>query len=213
VTSAIEPSLQGTWNGRLIRAADTTGVAEAVACLCQQGVVAIPTETSYGLAADGTSHEAVSRVARIKGRALGQPISLIIADRAMLGGIVHGIRDARVEALMEQHWPGPLTLVLPARTDRLSPLLLNEWGGVAVRVSSDAIASRLSAAVGFPLTATSANRVGELAACTAQQADLPGVDLVLDDGARSASPSTIVELRRGVLRVLREGPVRLPWER
>jgi L-threonylcarbamoyladenylate synthase len=169
-------------------------------------VVSFPTETLYGLAADALSPRALERLLALKRRDRSQPIPLLVADRQMLSRVVARI-PAAAEPLMRRHWPGPLTLVLPA-LDGLPGPLLGPAGGVGVRISSDPVAAALVREAGRPLTATSANISQGMAAATAGAAALEGVALVLDDGPRDQPPSTVVEVLDRP-RVLRQGAIRL----
>lgn len=182
-------------------------LARAAAIIRRGGVVAYPTETVYGLAADALDPAAVGRVIEIKGRDRAQKVSVIVADAQMLTMVVARISEPAAR-LIEEHWPGPLTLVLPARAG-LPPELVNERGGVGVRVSSDPIAAGLVRAAGGPITATSANRSGEVAATTARRACVAGIDLVLDDGPRRGAPSTVAECLGDRAVVLRQGALRI----
>lgn len=174
-------------------------------------VVAYPTETVYGLAAHGLDARALENLARLKGRDARQPVALLVADPSMLEDVV-SVVPSRARQLMERHWPGPLTLVMPARAD-LSPLLRSPTGGVGVRMSSDPVARRLVELVGAPITATSANRSGEPAAISAWDASqIEGLALVLDGGQRAGRPSTVVELLDDTPRVLRAGDIVLEIE-
>lgn len=191
----------------MIVSADSAGIAQAVSLLRAGEVVAIPTETRYGLAVAADSEAALARLQAVKGRGPAQPISVLVADRAMLDAVVAEV-STTAEALMARHWPGPLTLVLPAHPDLPAPLR-NADGGVGVRISPDPIAQALVSRFGAPLTATSANLSGQEAATDAQAADLPGVALTLDDGRRDGRPSTVAEVRGAQVRVLRQGGVAL----
>lgn len=184
--------------------ADVEGIRRAAAAITGGAVVAVPTETSYGLAADALDALAVARVLAIKGRSESHQISVLVADRDMLARVAGRI-SAAAEELMARHWPGALTLVVPAR-EGLPPALVNPAGGIGVRISSDPVVQALLGAVRRPITATSANRSGEPAATEAHDAGLEGVALVLDDGPRRAPASTVVDVT-GPPVVLRQGAV------
>lgn len=186
-------------------------LAAAVAALTGDGLVVYPTETFYGIGARALHATAVRRVAALKAR-LGEdakPISVIVADRAMAARVVS--RVSRVAAaLMERFWPGPLTLVLPARDD-LPAELAGGTGCVGIRVSSHPIARALAAAIDEPITATSANRAGEPAACdlaAARGALGAAVDAYVDGGVLAGgSGSTVLLVGDDGARVLRAGAV------
>jgi L-threonylcarbamoyladenylate synthase len=142
--------------------------AEAIAALRRGNVIVFPTETLYGLGADALNSEAVEQVFQLKGRDPVNPIPVLVSDREMLHTVVADIPEAAQE-LIRQFWPGPLTLILPARKN-IPKALCNPSGGVGVRISSQAIATRLVSALGRPLTATSANPSGKEPARTVQEA-------------------------------------------
>lgn len=189
---------------RVLRA-EPVSIAEAAERILQGEVIAYPTETLYGLAVHAHQPQAVARLLALKGRASSQAIALLVADAGMLEGLVARL-PATAERLIARFWPGPLTLILPAAPG-LASALCGPGGGVGVRVSSDPVASALVRAVGAPITATSANASGAPPATTAEEAALPGVSLCLDGGARSAAPSTVVELLGEQPRILRAGAI------
>jgi len=183
----------------------------AAAEIAAGGVVGFPTETFYGLAADPRSEQAVARLFALKGREASQPIGLIAADLAQVEQVVD--LPARARRLAHAFWPGPLTLVLPARVT-LVAAVRSERGLVGVRVSSHPVARALAAAFGHPITATSANRSGEPPAETAEVVArlLPDLPVLVDGGpAPGGAPSTVVEVGDGGITLLRPGAV--PWER
>ena len=134
-------------------------IAAGISALKRGNVIVFPTETLYGLGADALNSGAVEQVFQLKGRDPKNPIPVLVSDQAMLLTLVHEI-PATARKLMNHFWPGPLTLVLPARRDIPAPLL-NATGGIGVRLSSQPIATRLVQALGHPLTATSANPSGK----------------------------------------------------
>jgi L-threonylcarbamoyladenylate synthase len=180
------------------------GIARAAELISAGAVVAFPTETLYGLAVNALDPAAVEKLLAVKGRGPWQPFPCLVADRSMLALLVG---EERGERLIEAHWPGPLTLVLPA-VEGLPAALVNAEGGVGVRISSDPLATRLVEQAGTPLTATSANLSGRPPAKTADDARLEGVSLVLDGAVRGELASTVVEAMPGrPLRVIRQGAV------
>lgn len=181
-------------------------------------VVVMPTETTYGLAADATNVAAVRKINRIKGREAGKTPPLIVASFAAALRVCH--LSPSLKRLARKHWPGPLTIVAPVRHDSgLSRDVIRKDGTVAVRVSSNAVARSLARRLGGAIVATSANRAGE-PACTSLadfrqqirgQKDQP--DLWLEAGRLpSRAASTIVTEEKGRLVVLRRGSIRLSPE-
>jgi tRNA threonylcarbamoyl adenosine modification protein (Sua5/YciO/YrdC/YwlC family) len=183
--------------------------AAAVAALKRGEVIVFPTETLYGLGADALNSDAVERIYRLKGRNPNMPIPVIVADQAMLGQLVDEISPI-ARQLMKRFWPGPLTLVLPARLNLPKPLL-NAAGGVAVRISSQPIAAQLVQALGRPMTATSANPSGAQPARTLLEAREYFADKIgtfIDGGTlTSRRGSTVLEIQGDHLRIIREGDI------
>jgi L-threonylcarbamoyladenylate synthase len=170
-------------------------------------VVAFPTETYYGLAVDALAPAALDALMALKGRAADKVVALIVAGRAMLDLVCAEV-PAAAERLIAAHWPGPLTLALPARPGL--PAALVSDGYVAMRASPHPLAQALVEALGRPITATSANRAGEPPARTAAavRAAFPAGCLVLDGGETAGGPpSTLVRVRGQTLEVLRRGAI------
>lgn len=191
---------------------DAASLAEAAAVLRAGGVVAFPTETAYGLAADPRCASAVRRIFAIKGRPETKPLPLIAADAAAVRRVF--IVPPALRSLAAR-WPAPLTLVLPRRPGQRLPALLGRRDGAA-RVPTSALARALAAACGGLVTATSANLSGQpsLYSGAAVRRTFAGraaqPDLVLDAGRLPPRlPSTIVAIRRNKLAVLRQGEYQL----
>jgi L-threonylcarbamoyladenylate synthase len=184
-------------------------VAGAIDALKRGEVIVFPTETLYGLGADALNNEAVETVFCLKGRNPNAPIPVLVADEAMLGQIVDRIPPLARE-LVQRFWPGPLTLVLPARPDIPRPLL-NAMGGVGVRISSQPIATRLVEALGRPMTATSANPSGKQPARTLLEAKnyfAGKVNIFIDGGVlTSKRGSTVAEVQGERVKIIREGEI------
>ena len=182
---------------------------QAIASLKRGDVIVFPTETLYGLGADALNPAAVEKVFQLKGRNPDTPIPIIVADRAMLKGVVENIPPV-AQTLMEQFWPGPLTLVLAAAPGTPKQLL-NQTGGVGVRISSQPMATQLARQLGRPLTATSANPSGQQAASTIEQAQnyfAGDVEVFLDGGKLpSKIGSSVVEVIDGRIKIIREGEI------
>jgi tRNA threonylcarbamoyl adenosine modification protein (Sua5/YciO/YrdC/YwlC family) len=184
----------------------TAAVAQAAAVIRAGGLVAVPTETVYGLAADATDAQAVAGIYAAKGRPSFNPLIVHVADLAAAERIA--VFDADARALAAAFWPGPLTLVLPVRRDSgIAALVTAGLDTIAIRVPRHRAMQALIAASGRPLAAPSANASGGISPTTAAHvaASLGGnVPLILDDGATEAGlESTIVAGRT----VLRPGPV------
>ncbi len=182
---------------------------QALALLEGGEVVAIPTETVYGLAGDATNGVAVARIFEAKGRPRFNPLIAHVADRDMADRIA-GF-DPLSTKLAETFWPGPLTLVLPQRADSgIHPLVTAGLGTIALRMPRG-FGGELIARLGRPLAAPSANSSGRISGTTAQAvaADLGDrIRLVVDGGATPVGlESTILKVEDGKLRLLRPGGI------
>lgn len=179
-------------------------VREAAALIASGGIVAVPTETVYGLAADARNGDAVARIYAAKGRPSFNPLIVHVPDLA--AAEVLAVFDADARALAARFWPGPLTLVLPSRGG-VASLVTAGLETVAIRVPAHRAMRALLTATGAPLAAPSANASNAISPTTAAHvvASLGArVPLILDDGATSAGvESTIVAGRT----ILRPGPV------
>ncbi len=194
-----------------VRLADAEGIALAARILESGGVVAVPTETVYGLAARADSAEAVARIYAAKGRPDFNP--LIVHVRGLEQAAEYAEFSLMARALAEAHWPGPLTLVLPRRADAaLAPAVTAGLPTVALRAPAHSAMRALLERLAFPLAAPSANRSGFISPTTPAHvlASLEGrIDMVLDGGATTAGvESTIVAVRDdGSVEELRPGPL------
>jgi L-threonylcarbamoyladenylate synthase len=185
-------------------------LTEALEVLNHGQVIAFPTETFYGLGADALNERAVARVAALKGRDPNSPFPVIVADEVMLRTVVRTIPPL-ARRLMDQFWPGPLTLVLPGNP-KLPKALLNRNGGIGVRISSHPVAQRLVSELGRPITATSANPSGQVPA-RSWQATLAyfaaRVGVIIDGGKlKGKKGSTVVEVSGDEIRIIREGEIK-----
>lgn len=191
--------------------ADAHGIARAAEMLRDGGLVAVPTETVYGLAARADSDEAVARIYRAKGRPDFNPLIVHVPDLGAAERLA--VVDDRARMLAATFWPGALTLVLPRRADAgLAAAVTAGLPTVALRCPAHAAMRNLLAESGLPLAAPSANRSGGVSPTTAAHVatSLEGrVDLVLDGGACAQGlESTIVALRDGgAWQILRPGPI------
>jgi len=190
-------------------AAETEALAAAARTLAGGGLVVYPTETVYGLGADACNPQALERLAGVKGREPGKPISVLVADLQMLEELVRDVPPTAAR-LIRRFWPGPLTLILPAR-DTLSPVLTGDDGGIGVRWSSHATATALVQRLGRPVTTPSANPAGQPPPTTAAAARAyfaTRVDYYLDGGLVRGEPASTVVDTRGAVTVIREGAIR-----
>jgi len=180
--------------------------------LRQGALIAIPTETLYGLAADHRHPVALDCLAVLKGREDLKPFPLILNHPAEAQALAQEIPPVARD-LMAHHWPGPLTLIFKARPG-LHPRLVSTDGGVAMRVSNHPVAGGLAAALGAAITATSANPSGQPPVSRAQDLDptlVAGLDYILDgDPTPGGPPSTVLDVRERPWRVVRQGAVYVP---
>jgi L-threonylcarbamoyladenylate synthase len=183
-------------------------VGRAAAVLSAGGLVAVPTETVYGLAALAALPSAVARLYAAKGRPASNPLIVHVADATAAWQL--GTMTPAAKALAAAFWPGPLTLVLPLRPGApIAPAALAGGDTVAVRVPADPLVRALAAAVG-PLVAPSANRSGRVSSTTAAAVmeELAGrIDLVIDGGASAIGVESTVVDAAGAPRVLRPGAI------
>ncbi len=176
----------------------------AARCLRRGGVVIFPTETFYGLGCLAADAAAVGRIYQLKRRPVQRPLPLLAADAAQAGNVVR--LEAAPPELVARFWPGPLTLLLPARHGLPEPLL-SAGGKAAVRVSPHPLAARLAHLAGGVLTASSANLSGrppartleeldpELLSALAESGDAGGLLPALSEAEQPAGgePSTLAE--------------------
>ncbi len=187
-------------------------VEEAAVRIRRGGVVAIPTDTLYALAADPFSRQAIAHVFDAKDRPAERALPLIAYDAAQVAASL-GPLPPLGDGLAAAFWPGPLTLLVTAPST-LAPDVSGGTGRVGVRVPDDAVARAVCRAVGYPVTATSANISGQPA--TADPDDVERtmgarIELLLDGGrTRGGAPSTIVDVTGAAPRLVRAGAI--PWE-
>jgi L-threonylcarbamoyladenylate synthase len=186
-------------------------VAAAVAALRRGEIVAYPTETFYGLGVDALSEAALARLRDLKGRG-EKATSVLVVGAEMLARLCEPPSPLAL-AVMARHWPGALTLALPARAGVPEALVLD--GCVAVRESPHPVARALVAAFGGPVTTTSANLAGAPPATTPEEVEaaLGGHCHILRAGATSGgAPSTLARVRGNRIEVLRAGAVTIAPE-
>jgi len=187
---------------------DGASVAGAAAVLASGGLVVFPTESVYGLGVDAASVDAVDRLLAVRGREPGKPILVLVSEMAMVRAIAAEIPPAAAR-LAARLWPGPLTLVLPARPEVPGGLTAGT-GTIGVRLPGHATARALVAALGRPVTAPSANPRGRRPATTVDEAVAYFGDRVgayVDGGRLAGGASSVVAIEDGRIRVLRAGLV------
>lgn len=170
-----------------------SGMRSARQAIALGEVIVMPTDTVYGLAADAFNHQAVARILEVKGRTRQSPPPVLVSDMATVEALAEVLPEP-IRDLFLAYAPGPLTVILPARTS-LSWDLGDTMGTVALRIPKHDIALELLRETG-PLAVSSANRHGEPAAVTAEEADDSlgdDVNVILDGGVGAGDPSTILD--------------------
>jgi L-threonylcarbamoyladenylate synthase len=183
--------------------------AKAIRLLRNGEVVALPTETVYGLAADALNPEAVTKIFEAKERPRFDPLIVHLPNPEFLKEIA--IVESQVaQKLMEKFWPGPLTIIFPKR-ETVPDIVTAALETVAVRISAHPIFREVGRGLNRPLAAPSANRFGRISPTTAQHVcdELSGrIPLIVDGGATEHGiESTIVQVKNGTIKVLRRGPI------
>lgn len=189
-----------------------TGMRLARTAIGRGDLVVLPTDTVYGIAADAFNPAAVQKLIDAKGRTRQSPPPVLIPGIPTLDALAESVPD-EVRKLVAAHWPGALTIILPAQSS-LAWDLGETRGTVALRMPSNRIALELLSETG-PLAVSSANRTGEPAAATAAEAEAmlgEAVSIYLDGGPGGTLASTIVDatalsLPDGKLRIVREGAI------
>ena len=187
----------------------SNAIEQAGKIIRQGGLVAFPTETVYGLGANGLDAMAVGLIFKAKGRPADNPLILHIADREELASLVREV-PTWLEPVLDQFWPGPLTVVLP-RATCVPDIVTAGLDSVAVRLPSSAVARALIRSAGVPVAAPSANLSGRPSPTTAAavMADMDGrIELVLDGGACEVGlESTVLDCTSVIPTILRPGGV------
>jgi L-threonylcarbamoyladenylate synthase len=199
---------------RVLSFSDET-ITEAARLVLAGEPVAVATETVYGLAADATNAAAVARIYEAKGRPGFNPLIVHVPDLASAERV--GVFDHDARELARQHWPGPLTLVVPLREGAgIASIVTAGLSTIGLRVPAHPAMQALLRAVGRPLAAPSANASGSLSPTRAEHVlkSLGGrIRLILDSGPTERGlESTIVAATGGPLRLLRPGPVEVDAE-
>lgn len=201
----------------ILDSADPEAIERAVSLLRGGNVIAHPTDTVYGVAADAGNADAVARLYAVKRRPRDKAIPLLLADAADLDRVADRISET-AHMLAEQFWPGGLTIVVPA-AGWLPEVLLAGGDTVAVRLPDHTVPRELARRLGRPLAATSANISGQPSPVTAGDvAEQLGdrIPLVLDAGpAPGGVASTVIDLTSDRPRILRDGAISrdelAPW--
>ncbi|MBF6558742.1 MAG: threonylcarbamoyl-AMP synthase [Candidatus Binataceae bacterium] len=192
-----------------VSGATREAIERAIAALRAGDLIIYPTETFYGIGADPFAAGALDKLFALKGREAAKTVALIADDAAAAFALAREVPES-ARTLAAAFWPGPLTLVMPARAD-LPVALAGPDGGVGVRVSSHPIARAIAAGLGRPITATSANLAGEPPAPTlaaVREAFGEKVKVILDGGTLAGgAPSTLVACDRTGWRILRAGAI------
>lgn len=182
-------------------------IEQAVVCILSGGVIAIPTDSYYALAVGAFQQSALEKLQAIKGDRGHKPFPVLIGDLSQLDQLVENVPEI-AKKLMQQFWPGLLTLVLEAKP-QVSALLISESIAIGVRQPNDARVCELLKQIG-PLTGTSANRTGQPPAQSAEEVRQQvgsEVDLILDGGSTpGGQPSTVLQFEPD-LRILRQGAI------
>jgi len=172
-------------------------IALAVHVLQRDGLVVYPTDTVYGLGADALSDAAICRVYEAKQRPISQPISIAVADLEMAQAVA--CIDGAALAFMERVLPGPVTVVLQAKTC-LPDILTGGTGLIGIRIPAHPVPEALTRMLDGPITATSANLHGDRDPATTNDVHVPH-DLMIEGGKLPGTPSTVVDLvHRCILR-------------
>jgi L-threonylcarbamoyladenylate synthase len=193
----------------VLQAAAPRAIEWATQTIVEGGVVAIPTDTVYGIAASIFSEPALDRVYAIKGRDRTKSLPVLVSSLSALERLTEPL-DVQTALLLNRFWPGPLTVVLPARPG-LEEFLTAEDGTIGVRMPNHPLALEIIDRAGGAIACTSANRSGETPGCNAREVAATlgaDIDLTLDGGITSGGvPSTVVALRGNRLVLLREGAI------
>lgn len=183
--------------------------AKAIELLRRGDVVALPTETVYGLSADALNPSAVGKIFEAKERPRFDPLIVHVPDRATLDGIAD-VQSPVARELMAKFWPGPLTFIFSKR-EIVPGIVTAGLETVAVRMSAHPIFREVISALNGPLAAPSANRFGRISPTNAQHVldELNGrIPLIVDGGATDHGiESTIVRIANGTIEILRRGPI------
>lgn len=190
----------------ILPSSDPQAISRAIEHLTAGHVVAYPTETFYGLGARHDDRNAIRRIYALKQRPEDKALPVIIGSYPQLA-MLTDMTDHRADILTSHFWPGPLTIIVPARRGLTEGIVNNQK--IAVRLPGPSFALDLVSAAGYPITSTSANLSGLPPAASVRM--VTGyfgdtIDFVIDGGeSRATLPSTIVDLTSDVAAIVREG--------
>jgi len=194
---------------RVITSNEPDYCLQAAAVIRDGGVVAIPTETCFGLAVDPFNRGALDRLFAVKNRPRAKPVLVLIEHTKYLDRLVRVVPEP-YRALIQNHWPGPLTLIFPALST-LPQLLTGGTDTVGVRISSNSIATDICRLAGGIITATSANISGEKPACSVTEIVKSlgnDIDLIVaSEIPQTSHCSTIIAEKKGDLNLIRAGQI------
>lgn len=187
--------------------ATSHNISKAAEAITSGGLVAFPTETVYGLGADGLNPIAVSKIFEAKNRPAFNPLILHVANFQQLESTCY-LTNKKIEVLISEFWPGPLTLVLPKK-EIVPDIVTSGHATVAVRMPDHPVALSLISKAGKPVAAPSANKFGGLSPTTAAHVAkqlTANVDIILDGGpCKVGVESTIIEITENEIILLRPG--------
>lgn len=193
----------------IFRKADEESIALAAELLKKGEIVAIPTETVYGIAGDAANPEAIKKIFKAKGRPQDNPLIVHISNMKMLDGVVKSVNED-AQKLADAFWPGPLTIIMP-KGDKVSAENCAGLDSVGVRMPSDPVAHAIIEKCGLPLGAPSANLSGKPSPTNAQDVlfDMDGrLPLIIDGGSSSRGvESTVISVLEDKPLLLRPGYV------
>ena len=191
----------------------SSSIRKAIDIIKEGGLIVFPTDTVYGIGCNPFDEKAVERLFQVKKRDKDKPIPILVSSRKKAEEIAEFGNFAK--KIARQHWPGALTLVLPAKAN-VPPMLRGRGDSVGIRIPNHPLALLLIRATGGYLTGTSANLSGKKPACTSEEAkkQLGGkVDMILDGGRCAIGvSSTVAEVTSNRPRILRQGTVKLKIE-
>ena len=196
----------------LFNASDQQKISSAAQIIKNGGVVAFPTHSLYGMAADALNPQAVEKIFRLKNRDLKNPLLILIHDVRQLDDLVKRIPDA-ARRLMDTFWPGCVTLVFEA-SGHLPDNLTSKTGKIGIRLAGHPAARMLAEAAGSPLTGTSANLTGQPGCRDISNLNpvlKASLDLILDAGLlKEEGASTVVDITGDKPVIIREGRISQP---